>query len=63
MNNLKMIRKRLGITLEELSKSTAIPVSTLNRAENGVRDMRGQLWKIVSDALCVSMDELMGKET
>lgn len=61
MNNLEFYRKGAGLTLAELSEKTGIPESTINRAERGIRDINGQSWAALANALGCTVDDLLGR--
>lgn len=57
---LRALRRRLGATLEQLSESTGISVSTLSRLESGLRRPTLELLLPLAKAHRVTLDELVG---
>lgn len=61
MSNLKNIREKLNLTQEELTEKSGISVRTIQRIEAGTAP-KGQTLKILSKALGVEENELLGKQ-
>lgn len=56
-NNVKARRKELGMTLEQLSRESGVPVSTLSDVERGIEPKVKTAQRIVR-ALLREIDEL-----
>jgi transcriptional regulator with XRE-family HTH domain len=57
---LRELRRRSGVTLAALSRTTGIPVSTLSRLESGQRKPGLELLLPLAKAYQVPLDELVG---
>lgn len=60
MINLKNIRKKSGITQQQLADALGIPRSTLTHYESGRSEMGYALLTRISDYFAVSVDEILG---
>lgn len=59
-NRIRRLRKKQGLTLEELGEKTGINISSLSHYETGKREPRLEAWKILADAFNVSIPYLQG---
>lgn len=60
MNNLQFYREKAGLTQQELADKLEIDRKTLSRAENGVKDLLGSVYRKVAEILGVTTDDLLG---
>ena len=58
-NRLRVWRKHRGLTLDQLAQLTGSRKSTLSEIENGKAQGKPSLWRALSDALDVSLDEIL----
>lgn len=58
--NLKSLRKSLGLSQEAFAKSIGIPTNTYGNYEKGTREPGREFWIAVADRYHVSIDYLMG---
>ena len=62
--NIKKCRIRLGLTQEALARKADISYNTIIKLESkGITDPRMETLKKLADALKVSLDKLVGRET
>ncbi|MCD6436160.1 MAG: helix-turn-helix transcriptional regulator [Clostridiales bacterium] len=59
---IRKIRKSKGITLKKLSEKTELSISFLSQIERGISSMTITSLKKISDALGVTMQELLSIE-
>lgn len=63
-NRLKKLRKEKGVSLDDLSKATGIPKTSLSEYETGPRAPRTtKTWDILADYFGVSTAYIMGLNT
>ena len=62
-NNLKKARKSMGLTQEQVSIRTGIPVATLKKYEGGKQPPPGDRIGTLARALAVSADDLVLEES
>lgn len=62
-NRITKAREVLGMKQKELAVKTGIPISSLSRFENNIREPKSQALAKLSSALGVSVDYLLGTET
>lgn len=60
MNRIKELRKKKGLTLNELSENTNIPAMTLSRYERGVRKLKNDVVINLANYFDVSVEYLKG---
>ncbi len=56
-NNVKVRRKELGMTLEQLSRESGVPISTLSDVERGI-EPKVKTAQRIARALLREIDEL-----
>ena len=59
MNNLKILRKNLKLTQNEVAKSLKIPVFTYRNYENGLREPNVEMLKKLAKFFNTSIDNLL----
>lgn len=59
-NRIKEIRKKLGLTLVQLSELTGVPRATLSRYENGKSEPKREMWDKLAKILNVTPSYLIG---
>lgn len=57
---LKQLRKEKELTIEQLADKLGSAKSTISRYENGLREPKGDILKLLTDFFNVSLDYLMG---
>jgi transcriptional regulator with XRE-family HTH domain len=62
-SNLKKARKSMGLTQEQLSERTGIPVPTLKKYEGGKQPPPGDRIGALARALAVSADDIVLEES
>lgn len=62
MNRIKLLRYEQGLTLEEASKASGVPVRTIARAEAGETQLVASTAKRLADFYRVSVADLLGVE-
>lgn len=60
MNRIKELRKRKGLTLDDMSELTGINRATLNRYENGKSEPKLNTWVDLANYFGVSVGYLQG---
>ncbi|MGF1917240.1 helix-turn-helix domain-containing protein [Enterococcus faecalis] len=60
INRIKEIRKKLGLTLVQLSELSGIPRATLSRYENGKSEPKREVWDTLAKILNVNPSYLIG---
>jgi len=60
MNNLRHYREKAGLTQKELADKLGIDKSAIVRAETGVKDLTGNLYREIARILGITTDELLG---
>lgn len=59
---IRMLRKRLGMTMYELADRMGVSVSTVSRWETGEAVPVTTRLGALADVLCCTTDELLGRE-
>ena len=59
MNRLQYFRERANLTQAELSQKTGVDQGLISRVEKGIKDLTGQRWRVIAEALDCSVDELL----
>lgn len=57
---LKQLRKEKELTIEQLADKLGSAKSTISRYENGLREPKGDILKLLTDFFDVSLDYLVG---
>lgn len=63
MNNLKILRKRKGVSQKEMAEYLGVAHSAYNMYETGARSMNPDVLAKLSDYFDVSIDVILGRET
>ncbi len=61
-NNIKQIRKSLGISVTELAQKLDMSQGNLSKIENGQVDLRLETARTIADVLQCPLERIMGKE-
>lgn len=59
MNNLKMLRERMGISIRDLAEKTNTQPASISKIENGTQSMAEHYSKIFADFFDVTIDFLL----
>lgn len=62
MNNIKQIRKSMGISVTELAQKLHMSQGNLTKIENGQVDLRLDTARIIAEALECPLERIMGRE-
>ena len=62
MNNIKLIREKLGITQKALADAAELSSPFVHDLENGNRNAKPETWERIAAALKCTVEELQGKE-
>lgn len=62
MNNLKLLRKRKGVSQKGMAEILNVSISAYNMYENGTRTMNPDVLSKLSDFFGVSIDVILGRE-
>ena len=60
---LRYLRKRAGLTQEELAKKSGMSRSRINNYENGLREPDLETAELFADFFNVNMDTLLGRDS
>lgn len=63
MNNLKILRKRKGVTQKDVAEYIGVTTSAYGQYETGVRQPNTDILSKLSDYFCVSIDVILGRES
>lgn len=63
-DRLKQLRIDKGVTQADIAKAIGVSAATIGNYEQGTREPRNnEMWQKLADYFCVSVDELMDKES